>query len=339
MRGKTKTWIITAAALVVVGALIFVGAMTAVGWDFTGLGSSRYETNTYTLSESFSDISAAVNTADVEFLPSEDATCRVVCYERENGSYAATVKDGKLTVSEKRERKWYESLFNFGHDKISVYLPSGAYSALDIEVSTGDVSINGGLTFGDVVISVSTGEVRITDTACQSLKSNGSTGYVYLKNLSVTGKVSVERSTGAITALGLTTREVELEATTGKIELSDSTALEKISLNVNTGKAVVSDVSCSAFKSEGDTGDIILKNTVVDGVLSIERDTGDVKFERSDATEIFVETDTGSVTGTLLTDKIFISRSETGRVDVPSGTVGGRCEITTDTGDIIISIN
>jgi hypothetical protein len=45
------------------------------------------------------------------------------------------------------------------------------------------------------------------------------------------------------------------------------------------------------------------------------------------------------VCGTLLSSKVFIIKTDTGDVDVPKSTVGGRCEITTSTGDVEISIN
>lgn len=61
-------------------------------------------------------------------------------------------------------------------------------------------------------------------------------------------------------------------------------------------------------------------------------------FNHCDAETIYVNTDTGSVTGTLLTDKVFIIETDTGSVDVPKSITGGRCEITTDTGNIRITI-
>lgn len=81
-----------------------------------------------------------------------------------------------------------------------------------------------------------------------------------------------------------------------------------------------------------------MKNVIATEKFSIERSTGDVTFDGADAAEIFVKTDTGDVKGSLLTDKVFITETDTGRVDVPKTTIGGRCEITTDTGDISIEI-
>ena len=79
-------------------------------------------------------------------------------------------------------------------------------------------------------------------------------------------------------------------------------------------------------------------NHVIAEKFSTERSTDDVKFDGSDATEIFVKTDTGDITGSLLSGKIFIAQSDTGDVDVPKSVDSGRCEINTDTGDIEITI-
>ena len=68
----------------------------------------------------------------------------------------------------------------------------------------------------------------------------------------------------------------------------------------------------------------------------LTEDFPDVRFEGCDAGELSVRTDTGDVTGTLLSGKVFLVQSDTGRVEVPKTVSGGRCEIATDTGDILI---
>ncbi len=111
-----------------------------------------------------------------------------------------------------------------------------------------------------------------------------------------------------------------------------------LDLTVSTGKVTLTDISCKSVISNGSTGDILLKNVVAAEKLFIERSTGDVKLVGSDAAEICIKTDTGDVTGSLLTDKTFVAQSDTGRVDVPKNVSGGRCEISTDTGNIKITV-
>ncbi len=63
-----------------------------------------------------------------------------------------------------------------------------------------------------------------------------------------------------------------------------------------------------------------------------------MEFNASDAASIYVKTDTGDVTGSLRSEKVFITETHTGKVRVPTGIRGGRCEISTHTGDIIIEV-
>lgn len=89
---------------------------------------------------------------------------------------------------------------------------------------------------------------------------------------------------------------------------------------------------------ETDTGDISVERIIVNGNFEIETDTGDVRFDKCDANEISVNTSTGDVSGTLLTEKIFVTKTSTGEINVPNTTTGGKCEIKTSTGDIDIVI-
>ena len=149
---------------------------------------------------------------------------------------------------------------------------------------------------------------------------------------------------------------LSVKTSTGDICIQDISA-STLNLSVTTGDTALSNIQCQAIITQGDTGSISLENTAATENLSIARttgdveltgcntaqlfvktDTGDVELQRSDAGEIFIETNTGDVKGSLLTEKIFIANSDTGRIDVPKTAAGGKCEITTDTGDIKFEI-
>ena len=129
---------------------------------------------------------------------------------------------------------------------------------------------------------------------------------------------------------------IDIATSTGDITITGITCEGDIVINVSTGKANLTDIKCKSLISDGSTGDFSLKNVIATEKFSIERSTGDVKFDDCDATEIWVKTDTGDVTGNLLSEKIFITQTSTGDVLVPKSTNGGKCEITTSTGDIYI---
>lgn len=130
---------------------------------------------------------------------------------------------------------------------------------------------------------------------------------------------------------------ISVETSTGDVCISDVICGE-VKIDVSTGEVELTDIECQNLMSSGDTGDILLEHVLATGMFSIERDTGDIKFDSSDAAEIFVETDTGDVTGTLLSEKIFYTETDTGRIEIPQTKSGGKCEISTDTGDIKLNI-
>ena len=63
-----------------------------------------------------------------------------------------------------------------------------------------------------------------------------------------------------------------------------------------------------------------------------------MRLERSDSATIYIKTDTGDVTGTVLEDRHFDVVTNTGDVRVPKEGNGGNCQIITNTGDILIDI-
>lgn len=319
MSKKNKLWIIIAISLLAVGLLIFAGAMIALDFDFTKLSTVKYETNTYEVSEDFNKISIDADTTEIEFVLSNNKQCKIVCFEKEKVKHSATVKDGTLTIGTVDTRKWYDYIgFSFGESKITVYLPKTEYASLLIKGSTGDIEIPKDFEFDTVDISASTGAVECYASASELMRIKLSTGAVWVENVSV--------------------GTLDLSVTTGGVTASSINCEGDIKVAVSTGKTKLTDISCKGVISSGSTGDVILKNVIAAENFSIERSTGDVIFEGSDAAEIYVKTSTGDVTCTLLSEKVFITETNTGSVNVPKTVTGGKCEIITSTGDIQIDI-
>ena len=320
MSKKIKALLFIAALLVLLGAVLFVGVMSIMKWDFKGLVTTKYETNTYELTEDFHNISLKSNTADICFVPAEDGVCKVVCYEETNAKHAVSVQDEILTIRIDIQKKWYHYIgIQAGTPKLTVYLPKTEYGLLNIQNSTGEVEIPKNFQFEAMDISVSTGTVK--------------------NYASANGSVKISATTGAVTVENISASELEISVSTGNVKASGIACQRGASLIVSTGRAELTDITCNHLYSKGNTGDITLRNVIAENGFSIERSTGDVKFINSDAAEIYVETDTGDVSGSLLTEKVFIIETDTGDIDVPKSINGGKCEIITDTGDIEITIN
>lgn len=288
-------------------------------WDFSKLSTVRYETNSYKINESYQNLLIIADTADIVFVPSENLESAVVCYEQKNAKHSVAVKDGTLVIEIVDTRKWYEHIgIFFGTPKITLSVPQGEYGALCVKASTGDVNIPENFRFESVDISVSTGDVTNCASASEAIKIKATTGDIRVAN---------------VTADMLT-----LSVTTGDVTADTITCGNDIAVSVSTGDTKLTDVTCKNVVSKGGTGDISLRNVIAREQLSINRTTGDVKFDRCDAAQILVKTDTGDVRGSFLSEKVFIAQTDTGRVRVPRTVTGGTCQITTDTGDIVIEI-
>ena len=319
MKTAKKIWLIVAALLVLAGSFIFVAVMNVLDWDFSKLATNQYETNLHTITEAFQDISIRSSTASITFVPSPDRKCTVECYEQEKVLHSVTVENGTLVIKVQDSRAWYEYIgINAGFPKITVYLPESQYTSLFVKSSTGKIQIPQDFTFASVDITVSTGNVNFYASASEEIKIKTSTGSIRMENVSA----------GAL----------DLSASTGSITISNVNCQGDAALRVTTGKITLTDVSCRNLTSTGSTGDISLTNVMAAEKLSIERSTGHIQFTSCDASEIYAEASTGDITGSLLTEKIFFTQSDTGRIHVPKTVTGGRCELTTDTGNINIEI-
>lgn len=320
MNMKSKAWLIIAVILVVAGLIMFAAVMSEYNWDFSKLSTVKYVSNTYEVTDPFNSISIDVETTKIEFVMSDGDECRIDCYELEKLLHHATVQDGTLVINTTDTRKWYDYIcISFGTPKMTVYLPEDQYKTLSVGTDTGDVIVPSTFSFENLEVNGDT-----SDVTCLA---------------SVSDTIDISVSTGDIKVEGVTVNRLNLSTSTGKINVSSVTVQNDIDIETDTGAVKLTDVTCENFKAEGDTGKIVLTNVIASGSFSVDNDTGDVVFEHCDAAQISVKTSTGDVTGSLLTEKVFVTETSTGKISVPNTISGGKCEIKTSTGDINIIVS
>ena len=260
MSKRTKGWLLTATALLLIGSMLFVGVMTVLKWNFRKLSADQYETNTHTVTEKFSHISVDVKTADVVLALSADDTVSVVCHERADIKHAVAVEGDTLVVQASEELKWYRDLgIHIDKAKITVYLPAGAYGELKIHATTGDVTVPKDFSFASADVKVTTGDVKLSGVTCRNLIANGTTGDIKLRQViaaetfsikCTTGDVSfdacdaaslsVKTTTGNITGTLLTSKVFDAHATTGRVKVPQTTEGGSCKLRATTGSIKIS---------------------------------------------------------------------------------------------------
>ena len=297
MKKSKIVWIIIAVSLIVLGALISTVSLAEMSFDFNNLNTQKYTSNEHIFAEDFTNIKIDVDTSNIEFVRSENNDCMIVSIDTEKTRHIITVENGTLMISLEDSRKWYDYIGVFTMSpSLTIHLPKDSYDLLNIEASTSDIVIQKDFIFGNVDIETDTGDIQLLSQVSDTL---------------------------------------DITTDTGDVKIQDITA-QNITLETDTGETYLTNVNCNSLVSNGNTGDIKLTDVIAANDFNITRSTGDIKLIACDAGEILITTETGDVSGTLLTDKVFICKTDTGDIDVPKTTNGGKCEITTDTGDIEI---
>jgi hypothetical protein len=277
--------------------LVVAGMLFGLSTGILNLIDNEYIENTYEITNDFKDIKIDIKESNVKIVE-EASNARIETKQKENTDFVVEVKNDVLTIVETSNYKWYQHIWNIRKNVVTIYIPYKTIGNLDIDGSTSDIKIDDNISFSDVRIKLSTGDTYLSSIKAKSLDLYCSTGDIIVNNVNVDSDIKLDTSTGDIKLI--------------------KTDCKTLNINISTGDVFLSDV-------------LVLGDMIIDG------DTSDVYLERFDATNIEIEISTGDVKGTILTPKIFMTKSSTGYISVPEIQNGGKCKITTSTGDIIIT--
>ncbi len=318
MKKAVKISLILATILVVLGLGMFVTVLAVNEFDINKVSGEMTETKEVALTESFNNIDIDVETANIIFIKTDLPEGKVVCQERKRVKYHVSIDEDTLKITVDDNRRWYHYVgLRFERDDMKVYLPQATYNSLILKSATGNIEIPKEFNFTSVNLTSATG---------------------YLKMEASTNILNVKFNTGGAKLKDMNLDSLDINNATGKIELENVNVTDHVELKSNTGSITLTNVNAKSLNLSVDTGKVLLDNVILQNRLRVKSSTGTVTLVGIDAGEIYITTSTGTVTGTILTPKIFRAKSDTGRVTVPHTTTGGICEIETDTGTINIKI-
>ncbi len=298
-------------------ALHFLGASPQSFFEY-----SKGDIKTDTVSEPVTALRIETGAGNVEIVPSEDGICTVTRHETEKVYYSVSVEAGTLVVRRVDNRAWYEwfTLRFGGAPTVTVSLPEKEYEALQVKASSGSVLVESGLTFNKATVKVTSGSVRYFGDA--------------------TAELTIQSTSGSLYAKGISATEVQGSLTSGRMELEDISC-QRLTLSGSSGSAVIRNAAVTdAFSLKRTSGSVTLCDVVSQGEFSVKNTSGSVKLERCDGARISIETSSGSVRGSVRTEKVFNAKTTSGSVNVPQSVPNaGLCEIKTTSGSIRISIS
>lgn len=319
MKTAKKVAIIVAVVMIVAGLAVSAGALFMLDFDFTKLNTISFVTNTYEIDEEISSISVNGAECDVRILPSEDGSCKVVCQESDKISHTIDVENNELVVERHDNRKWYEHIgVYWGEMEIAIYIPQGEYDDLYAKNLSGDIVIPEGFSFESAEVQSTSGSVRFLADVSGELSAQSTSGDVYIANASPT--------------------KLKATSTSGDVTIDHVTVQGSVIVKVVSGDMKLSGIRCESVTVNATSGDIDFSDVVTTDSIQAENVSGDIDLHMCDGASLWLKTSSGDVSGTLLTEKMFLTDTSSGDVDVPRSASGGECEIITVSGDIEFEI-
>lgn len=298
-KGK-KNAVIIATLLIVVGIIVTVVAMALIRFDFTKLNTMKFETKTYEVQDSFANIDIHGVECDIRLVPATDNRCKIVCSDSKKIVHNVSVDDNTLKVSRNDTRRWYERIGVLWDNDLTVTVYLPKAEYENLYIKTVSSDI-------EVPSGFAFKKAELFDTSGDVLFI-GTADELTVK--SVSGDIKVGKSTNGI---------VGVESTSGDISVSNMTA--------------------DALTAATTSGEIELSSVFANGRAALKAVSGDVELDNCDAESFEIKTVSGSVTGSLMSDKNFVTHTTSGDVRIPqSDSSAGVCEITTSSGDIDLKV-
>lgn len=239
-----RRWAIAALVLLLVGCVLAGISLKVEGLDRFIVNDEDYEKLEFVCRDAVESVIIEDSDQDIEIIPATDGVCRLEYAEGELDKYDISLENGVLRI----ERNARFGIFNFADFRTRVmrlYLPEGDYEKLRIDVSSGDVTVEKGFGFSEIMIELASGDVNmkgvtagnveisaasggigITDVAAEDIEIDTASGDIFMKNVAVSGKVEAETASGDIGFSGLNAGYIEFDTASGDVEGSVAKPME-----------------------------------------------------------------------------------------------------------------
>lgn len=340
MRKGTKIAFAVALTCIALGVVISACTLAIIGFDYSRLSTVQFESNTYEVKESFSNIAIEGAECDVRFVLAQNDTCKVVCSEGDKISHTVTVENDTLKITRTDEREWYEQIgIYWGEMSVTVYLPAREYADLFIESLSGDISVPGDFTFSQAEIYNTSGEIDYSAVTGHGLTVQTNSGDVSIRNLTA-GEIKAQSTSGTIEISNVNASSIQAVSTSGDVAVQSAETKYGILIETVSGEIELEHLNTLFVTAYSSSGDVDLSNVLAVNEMEIETVSGEIELERCDAQALRLNSTSGDVSGTLLSEKQFTTSTTSGNVNVPNtaSPSAGTCQVTTISGNIYFKI-
>ena len=292
---------------------------------------------TRVIEQNFKNISIDVSSSWLFLQPAEDGICKAVLKKGAKFCALAEVKEDTLYIRtpDKKGENGIEDN-SFKDAEITLYIPVREYGRFELNTFLGEILLSGAYTFESVKIADKFSVIFCAGFTANTVEIITDSGYIISQGVSV-GEITLSTVSGNVSFDDSEAKEITVKTVSGNV-IFDGSKAKKITVKNVSGDVILEDAKFDGLVAETSSGNIKLTEVAAENGLELQTSSGDVIFDRSDAKEITVHTASGEVRGSLLSDKVFVCKSSSGKVKVPGTVTGGKCSVETDSGDINLVI-
>ena len=341
----TKIALISAAVLLIAGIIVAGGALASVSFDFTAVNTENFTERYFEINEQITAFDIDAENFDVWLTESPDGKCYVTAPVSEYTTTQVDVKNGTLVIKRIDTRKWYEyiSIVTINPElKILICVPSTEFKSLDLSTTSGDVDIPVEFMFETVDISTTSGDINSKAVVNTEAEFSSTSGSINIQNLNA-NKASVGSTSGNINIEVSEPQKLDVHSTSGRIYMKKIKVTQEFEIESTSGDAELEFVVGMKMKRDSTSGDTKMMSVWMQELIDINATSGDIRLNGSDAVNFKVNTTSGSVSGSILTPKIFVTNTTSGNVNIREAQAdqskvygAGRFEATTTSGNIDI---
>ena len=227
--------------------------------------------------EDITDIQLDLSSMDIVVIPTDSdeisITYRGPESRKDDLDLTVSVEDGTLSITQDQQYFAFFFFWNFTPRVLEISLPEQYSSAINLENSSGDVSITGAYQLTDFSAKLSSGDIRIENMDCDVFSVRGSSGDFHLGQI-VANQVSIHVSSGDVTADSIT-GDGAIGSTSGDVTVTSLTGI--VEVDVTSG-----DIRITSLAGSGTvyctSGDITVSVAEARGDLTVQTISGDVRL-------------------------------------------------------------
>ena len=189
-------------------------------------------------------------------------------------------RNGTLTFKQNNKR-WLMLWGTINYPKATIKLPQGSVYNLDIDMSAGSATVNGG-TFGNMKIDLSAGTVNLSGNfVCNSLDIDLSAGKVNVGKVECAGSVIIDLSAGTVDIDEAECNRIVIDLSAGTVDI-DTLTCPKINIDLSAGTVKLgivgqqSEYTIVVDKSAGKCNVGNQRGTDTDKIIDIDMSAGTV---------------------------------------------------------------